>query len=133
MITIVANPVPSKNTNNVWVVSIEGLEESRQFCKSPYKAMRYMFLLKSRTEGSNISKECLKALSLAIKEQKAKEHPEYAEAAAKIQEVAASIAEAHDINKIKEKKEKKAKSAEAPAEKPAPKKRGRKPKAEKAA
>ena len=50
--------------------------------------------------------ECLKALSLAIKEQKAKEHPEYAEAAAKIQEVAASIAEAHDINKIKEKKEK---------------------------
>ena len=54
--------------------------------------------------------------------------------AEKVQELAASIAEAHDINRIlAEKPKRKTKSAEVPAEKPAPKKRGRKPKAEKAA
>lgn len=128
MNTIVVNQVQSnKSENMVWVVSIEGIEGSRQYCKSPRSAMKYMFLLKTRT-GVRISKEGLQMLSAEIA--KAKQNPE---GVAKIQQAAEAIAEAHDINKIKEKKEKKAKSAEAPAEKPAPKKRGRKPKAEKAA
>ena len=130
MNTIVADYVPTKNTNNVWVVYIEGQEDSRQYCKSAYKAMRFMFLLKARTEGARISDESLKALSQSIKEQKALEHPEYAENAAKIQEIASDIAESHDVNRIlEEKPEPKAESAEVPEEKPAPKKRGRKPKA----
>ena len=134
MCTIVASHVPTKNTNHVWVVFIEGQEESRQYCKSAYKAMRFMFLLKARTEGARIQDESLKALSQSIKEQKALEHPEYAENAAKIQEVAVEIAVAHDVNRILEEKPKpKAQSAEVSTmvleDKPAPKKRGRKPKA----
>lgn len=118
MNTIVVNQVQSnKSENMVWVVSIKGIEGSRQYCKSPRSAMKYMFLLKTRT-GVRISKEGLQMLSAEIA--KAKQNPE---GVAKIQQAAEAIAEAHDINKIKEKK---AKPAEAPAEKPAPKKRGRK-------
>ena len=137
MITIVANHVPTKNTNNVWAVSIEGQEDSIQYCKSPRSAMKYMFLLKARTSGAKIADESLKALSKAhaeYKAEEAKKHPEQAAMAEKVQELAASIAEAHDINRIlAEKPKRKTKSAEVPAEKPSPKKRGRKPKAEKAA
>lgn len=123
MITIVANHVPTKNTNNVWAVSIEGQEDSIQYCKSPRSAMKYMFLLKARTSGAKIADDSLKALSKAhaeYKAEEAKKHPEQAAMAEKIQEMAASIAEAHDVNRIL-------------AEKPAPKKRGRKPKAAKSA
>ena len=44
----------NKATAHIWVVPISGDNNSRVYCKSPYKAMRYAFLLKKRT-GLNIS------------------------------------------------------------------------------
>lgn len=44
----------SEATAHIWVVSISGDNASRVYSKSPYKAMRYAFLLKKRT-GLNIS------------------------------------------------------------------------------
>ena len=80
MNTIVVNQAQSnKSENMVWVVSIEGQDDSRQFCKSARAAMKYMFLLKSRT-GLYISKEGLQMLSAEIARLK---NPE---AVAKIQE-----------------------------------------------
>ena len=126
MNTIVVNQAQSnKSENMVWVVSIEGQDDSRQFCKSARAAMKYMFLLKSRT-GLYISKEGLQLLSAEIARLK---NPE---AVAKIQEHAEAIAEAYDVNRIlaQPKEEKEAVVEEVS---PTPKKRGRKPKAAKAA
>lgn len=126
MNTIVVNQAQSnKSENMVWVVSIEGQDDSRQFCKSARAAMKYMFLLKSRT-GLYISKEGLQMLSAEIARLK---NPE---AVAKIQKHAEAIAEAHDVNRIlAQPKEEKEAVVEEVA--PKPKKRGRKPKATKAA
>ena len=126
MNTIVVNQAQSnKSENMVWVVSIEGQDDSRQFCKSARAAMKYMFLLKSRT-GLYISKEGLQMLSAEIARLK---NPE---AVAKIQKHAEAIAEAHDVNRIlAQPKEEKVAVVEEVA--PTPKKRGRKPKAAKAA
>lgn len=126
MNTIVVNQAQSnKSENMVWVVSIEGQDDSRQFCKSARAAMKYMFLLKSRT-GLYISKEGLQLLSAEIARLK---NPE---AVAKIQEHAEAIAEAYDVNRIlTQPKEEKEAVVEEVA--PKPKKRGRKPKATKAA
>lgn len=126
MNTIVVNQAQSnKSENMVWVVSIEGQDDSRQYCKSARAAMKYMFLLKSRT-GLYIAKEGLQMLSAEIAKQK---NPE---GVAKIQEAAEAIAEAHDVNRIlAQPKEEKVTEAEEVA--PKPKKRGRKPKAAKAA
>ena len=126
MNTIVVNQAQSnKSENMVWVVSIEGQDDSRQFCKSARAAMKYMFLLKSRT-GLYISKEGLQMLSAEIARLK---NPE---AVAKIQEHAEAIAEAYDVNRIlAQPKEEKEDVVEVVA--PTPKKRGRKPKATKAA
>lgn len=126
MNTIVVNQAQSnKSENMVWVVSIEGQDDSRQFCKSARAAMKYMFLLKSRT-GLYISKEGLQLLSAEIARLK---NPE---AVAKIQEHVEAIAEAYDVNRIlSQPKEEKQAVVEEVA--PTPKKRGRKPKATKAA
>ena len=126
MNTIVVNQAQSnKSENMVWVVSIEGQDDSRQFCKSARAAMKYMFLLKSRT-GLYISKEGLQMLSAEIARLK---NPE---AVAKIQEHVEAIAEAYDVNRIlAQPKEEKEAVVEEVA--PKPKKRGRKPKAAKAA
>ena len=126
MNTIVVNQAQSnKSENMVWVVSIEGQDDSRQFCKSARAAMKYMFLLKSRT-GLYISKEGLQMLSAEIARLK---NPE---AVAKIQEHAEAIAEAYDVNRILT-QPKEVKEAVAEEVAPKPKKRGRKPKAAKAA
>lgn len=126
MNTIVVNQAQSnKSENMVWVVSIEGQDDSRQFCKSARAAMKYMFLLKSRT-GLYISKEGLQMLSAEIARLK---NPE---AVAKIQKHAEAIAEAHDVNRILA-QPKEVKEAVAEEVAPKPKKRGRKPKAAKAA
>lgn len=126
MNTIVVNQAQSnKSENMVWVVSIEGQDDSRQFCKSARAAMKYMFLLKSRT-GLYISKEGLQMLSAEIARLK---NPE---AVAKIQRHAEAIAEAHDVNRILA-QPKEVKEAVAEEVAPKPKKRGRKPKAAKAA
>ena len=126
MNTIVVNQAQSnKSENMVWVVSIEGQDDSRQFCKSARAAMKYMFLLKSRT-GLYISKEGLQMLSAEIARLK---NPE---AVAKIQEHAEAIAEAYDVNRILT-QPKEVKEAVVEEVAPTPKKRGRKPKATKAA
>lgn len=126
MNTIVVNQAQSnKSENMVWVVSIEGQDDSRQFCKSARAAMKYMFLLKSRT-GLYISKEGLQMLSAEIARLK---NPE---AVAKIQEHAEAIAEAYDVNRILA-QPKEVKEAVVEEVAPKPKKRGRKPKAAKAA
>ena len=126
MNTIVVNQAQSnKSENMVWVVSIEGQDDSRQFCKSARAAMKYMFLLKSRT-GLYISKEGLQMLSAEIARLK---NPE---AVAKIQEHAEAIAEAYDVNRILA-QPKEVKEAVVEEVAPKPKKRGRKPKVAKAA
>ena len=126
MNTIVVNQAQSnKSENMVWVVSIEGQDDSRQFFKSARAAMKYMFLLKSRT-GLYISKEGLQMLSAEIARLK---NPE---AVAKIQEHAEAIAEAYDVNRILT-QPKEVKEAVVEEVAPTPKKRGRKPKAAKAA
>ena len=151
MNTIVVNQAQSnKSENMVWVVSIEGQDDSRQFCKSARAAMKYMFLLKSRT-GLYISKEGLQLLSAEIARQKAlanessdnarignaecsgaKTKVKNPEAVAKIQEHAEAIAEAYDVNRIlAQPKEQKQAVVEEVA--PTSKKRGRKPKVAKAA
>ena len=55
----------SEATAHIWVVSVSGDKASRVYCKSPYKAMRYAFLLKKRT-GLNISDNCLCRVSHEI-------------------------------------------------------------------
>lgn len=68
MNTIVASHKSTKNSN-IWVVSVSGQEEGRQFCKSAASALRYMFILKART-GANISQNCIERLSFEIKRTK---------------------------------------------------------------
>ena len=60
----------SEATAHIWVVSIDGRPHSKVYCKSPYKAMRYAFLLKKRT-GLNISDNCLTRVSHEIARAKA--------------------------------------------------------------
>lgn len=56
----------NKSDNNVWAVSVQGEEQVKSYCKSPYKAMRFAFLLKKQT-GYYISDISLTQLSLKIK------------------------------------------------------------------
>lgn len=62
----------TRENNKIWSVGIEGEEQPAAFCKSAYKAMRFCFLLKKRTEGASIAENCLVLLSAEIKEEKAK-------------------------------------------------------------
>ena len=60
---IIASIVKSNNSdNNVWAVSITGDEQPSAHCKTAYKAMRFMFLLKKQT-GLYIAAESLVQLS----------------------------------------------------------------------
>ena len=60
----------NKSENNVWMVAITGEEQGKAYCKSPYKAMRFAFLLKKQT-GYSIEDASLKALSEEIAKVKA--------------------------------------------------------------
>ena len=60
----------NKSENNVWMVAITGEEQGKAYCKSPYKAMRFAFMLKKQT-GFSIEDASLKALSEEIAKQKA--------------------------------------------------------------
>ncbi len=66
----------NKSDNNVWAVAITGDEQPSAHCKSAYKAMRYMFLLKKQT-GLYIATESLDRLSSEIALQKAEQAAEY--------------------------------------------------------
>lgn len=105
------------NANSiVWEVSIEGMKAGRQFCKSARSAMKYMFLLKSKL-GVYISKEAMNTLSIEVARQKLAEAEAHREV---IEEHVEALTELYDAKPLLSE------------EKPAPKKRGRKPKAEKA-
>lgn len=122
MNTIFAKHVPTKNTDNVWAVYVEGQEEV-QYCKSAYKAMRLMFLLKART-GFVIAKGSIQKLSMAIAKQKEIESPLTPEQVAAKENVDAFVeefVESHSVDAVLEKPKKVRKS------------RTRKPKDEKAA
>lgn len=58
---IIASMAISANGNLVCQVSINGEQEGMQFCTSPLKALRYCFLLKSRT-NIPISREAIESL-----------------------------------------------------------------------
>ena len=103
-IILAAKANSGKSTNNVWVVYTSADTANKMYCTSAYKAMRLAFLLKKRM-GLAISENCLARLSQEIARTKA------ATAAPVQQEV-------------------KPEPQPTPEK---PKKRGRKPKAEKAA
>ena len=96
-----------KSTNNVWVVYTSDNSSDKMYCTSAYKAMRLAFLLKKRL-GLNISDNCLARLSQEIAKAKGATAP----AAQEVQ---------------------KQEPVTAPVEEKPKKRRGRKPKAEKAA
>lgn len=74
-VILITSGKTSKATSHIWVVSVSGQPSSRVYCKGPYKAMRYAFLLKKRT-GLNISDNCLCRVSHEIARAKAAAAPE---------------------------------------------------------
>ena len=69
-VIIVTEVKSNKSENNVWMVAITGEEQGQAYCKSPYKAMRFAFLLKKQT-GVRIEDGSLHMLSEEIARQKA--------------------------------------------------------------
>lgn len=84
----------SEATAHIWVVSISGDNTSRVYCKSPYKAMRYAFLLKKRT-GLNISDNCLCRVSHEIARSKAPATASDGSAPAPMQPASAALLPPH--------------------------------------
>lgn len=120
MNTILAKNVPTKNTTNVWAVYMEGQNEF-QYCKSATKALRYMFLLKART-NAQISKNCIEKLKGEIARIKA----EAAQAAEADAEADTQEVEAEEVVATAEvQTEVKAESTAEEVKAPAPKRRGR--------
>ena len=97
---LVSSVRSNKSENNVWAVYVQGQEEKKSYCKSPYKAMRYAFFLKKLT-GYRIADNSLALLSLEIKrikeasmtaEQKAaKEH---------VEQVVEQFVEEHSVDNV---------------------------------
>ena len=106
-VILAAKANSGKSTSNVWVVYTSDNSSDKMYCTSAYKAMRLAFLLKKRM-GLNISDNCLARLSQEIAKAKGATAP----AAQEVQ---------------------KQEPVTAPVEEKPKKRRGRKPKAEKAA
>ena len=106
-VILAAKANSDKSTSNVWVVYTSADSSDKMYCTSAYKAMRLAFLLKKRM-GLNISDNCLARLSQEIAKAKG-----------------ATAPTAQEVQKQE--------PVTAPVEKKPKKKRGRKPKAEKAA
>lgn len=104
-VIIVSVVKSNKSENNVWAVGITGEEQEQAYCKSPYKAMRFAFMLKKQT-GFRIEDASLKSLSEEIARQKA------AEAAAEAEKPAEQEVQTEDKPKKKARKPR-AKKAEA--------------------
>lgn len=104
-VILAAKANSGKSTSNVWVVYTSADSSDKMYCTSAYKVMRLAFLLKKRM-GLNISDNCLARLSQEIAKAKAPQG-----------------AAAQEVQKPEP----------APVEEKPKKKRGRKPKAEKAA
>ena len=118
-----------KSTNNVWVVYTSDNSSDKMYCTSAYKAMRLAFLLKKRL-GLNISDNCLARLSQEIAKAKDSasrvQNTSSLECSAEAQPVLSKGATAPTAQEVQ-------KPEPAPVEEKPKKKRGRKPKAEKAA
>ena len=118
-----------KSTNNVWVVYTSDNSSDKMYCTSAYKAMRLAFLLKKRL-GLNISDNCLARLSQEIAKAKDSasrvQNTSSLECSAEAQPVLSKGATAPTVQEVQ-------KPEPAPVEEKPKKKRGRKPKAEKAA
>ena len=106
-VILAAKANSGKSTSNVGGVYRSAERKDKMYCTSAYKAMRLAFLLKKRM-GLNISDNCLARLSQEIAKAKGATAP----AAQEVQ---------------------KQEPVTAPVEEKPKKKRGRKPKAEKAA
>lgn len=110
--TIIAQSFTSKNGNKVWKVTVEGSNDAEQtmYCKSPLTAIRGMYIMRGRIEGSVISDNCMtKLCNEHYKAKLQKLNPQEAE------ETAEEIQQQAEV--------------QTPEEEPKPKaKRGRKPK-----
>ena len=97
---LVSNVRSNKSENMVWAVYVQGNEQEKCYCKSPYKAMRYAFYLKKQT-GLYISDICLARLSLEIKRIKeASLTPEQVEAKERIDEAVEQFVEEHSVDNV---------------------------------
>jgi len=121
--SILVNCVRSnKSENNVWAVYVQGKEENKSYCKSPYKAMRYAFFLKKLT-GGYIANNSLALLSLEIKRIKeAAQAPEQVDAKEQIAQAVEQFVEEHHVDKVLAKAEEEKKKKATRKRKPAAKK-----------
>ena len=128
-VILAAKANSGKSTNNVWVVYTSDNSSDKMYCTSAYKAMRLAFLLKKRL-GLNISDNCLARLSQEIAKAKDSasrvQNTSSLECSAEAQPVLSKGATAPTAQEVQ-------KLEPAPVEEKPKKKRGRKPKAEKAA
>ena len=86
----------NKSDNNVWAIAITGDEQPSAHCKSAYKAMRFMFLLKKQT-GLYIADASLSMLSEEIARVKAAKAEAGKE---KIAEVTEEFIETHSVDAV---------------------------------
>lgn len=94
---IIVSAVKSNNSdNNVWAVAITGNEQPNAYCKTAYKAMRFMFLLKKQT-GVSISENSLARLSAEIARLKALQAEAGKE---KVAEVTQEFIETHSVDNV---------------------------------
>lgn len=128
-VILAAKANSGKSTNNVWFVYTSDNSSDKMYCTSAYKAMRLAFLLKKRL-GLNISDNCLARLSQEIAKAKDSasrvQNTSSLECSAEAQPVLSKGATAPTAQEVQ-------KPEPAPVEEKPKKKRGRKPKAEKAA
>ena len=128
-VILAAKANSGKSTNNVWVVYTSDNSSDKMYCTSAYKAMRLAFLLKKRL-GLNISDNCLARLSQEIAKAKDSasrvQNTSSLECSAEAQPVLSKGATAPTVQEVQ-------KPEPASVEEKPKKKRGRKPKAEKAA
>ena len=128
-VILAAKANSGKSTNNVWVVYTSDNSSDKMYCTSAYKAMRLAFLLKKRL-GLNISDNCLARLSQEIAKAKDSasrvQNTSSLECSAEAQPVLSKGATAPTAQEVQ-------KPEPASVEEKPKKKRGRKPKAEKAA
>ena len=105
----------NKSNNMVWAVYVQGNEQEKSYCKSPYKAMRMAFFLKKQT-GAFIESTSLALLSLVIREAKATK-----QAASDVQEridgAVEKFVEEHSVDNVLAEKPKKQRKPRAKKEK----------------
>ena len=119
---LVSSVRSNKSENNVWAVYVQGQEEQKSYCKSPYKAMRFAFYLKKVT-GCRIADNSLALLSLEIKRQKeAAMTAEQKAAKEHIDEVVEQFVEEHSVDNVLTKAEEEKKQKASRKRKPSAKK-----------